>query len=225
VSTDPAFLNGVAHLYGMAAPSAESLLGDQRTNAFVGWVLLVVLGAGAIWSFVAGDLQWGVFVGGVLVLCLLVPVVFRDPTVMLPWEVVTLAALPTFGRAVATFSTFKQFSLYLSVAALALVVAVELNLFTRVRMTVGFAITFVVLATLATAGLWALVRWALDITLGTETLLESGVSEETVHDELMIEFVYSALAGVVAGVVFEGYFRRYRTPKRLPEEVIERENP
>jgi len=88
-------------------------------------------------------------------------------------------------------------------------------------MTVGFAVTFVVLATLATAGVWALVRWTLDLTLGTNTLLVPGVSDETIHDELMIEFLYSALAGVVAGVIFEGYFRRHADTTRLPEEVTE----
>ncbi len=209
----------------MAAQSAEELLADQRANALVGWGLLTVLGFAAAESAVAGDIQWALFVGGVLAVCLIVPVAFRDPTVMLPWEVIALAALPTFGRAVATFGPIREFTLYLSVAALALVVAVELDLFTTVRMTVGFAISFVVLATLATAGLWALLRWTLDITLGTNTLLEAGVSDDTIHDELMIEFLYSALAGFVAGVVFEGYFRRRGAPERLPEEVTERETP
>jgi hypothetical protein len=204
----------------MAPQSAEDLLADQRTNALIGWLLVVFLGLVTAESAVTGDIQWGVFVASVLVLCLIVPVAFRDPTVMLPWEVIALAALSTFGRAVATFDPISEFTVYISVAALALVVAVELDLFTNVRMTVGFAITFVVFVTLATAGAWALVRWALDLTLGTSTLLVEGVSDDVIHDELMIEFVYSALAGVVAGVVFEGYFRR-RQPRRLPEEVTE----
>lgn len=204
----------------MGPQSAEDLLADQQTNAVVGWLFVVFLGLVATESIVGGDLQWGVFVSGVLVLCLVVPVAFRNPSVMLPWEVIALAALPTFGRAVATFNLISEFTVYISVAALALIVAVELDLFTTVRMTVGFALTFVVFATLATAGMWALVRWALDLTLGTQTLLVEGVSDETVHDELMIEFLYSALAGLVAGVVFEGYFRR-RQKNRLPEEVTE----
>jgi hypothetical protein len=205
----------------MAPQSAESLLADQRANAVLGWLLVAFLGVVAAESVVGGDIQWIIFVAGVVSLCLVVPVAFRDPMVMLPWEVIALAALPTFGRAVATFGLASEFTVYISVAALALVVAVELDLFTSVRMTVGFAITFVVFVTLATAGTWALVRWGLDLTLGTNTLLVEGVSDETIHDELMVEFVYSALAGVAAGVVFEGYFRRRQLAERLPEEVTE----
>lgn len=203
----------------MARQSAD-LLADQRTNALIGWLFVAFLGFATIESFVGGDTQWGIFVAGVLALCLIVPVAFRDPAVMLPWEVIALAALPTFGRAVATFNLLSDFTVYVSVAALALIVAVELDLFTTVRMTVGFAITFVVFATLATAGTWALLRWTLDLTLGTNTLLVDGVSDQTVHDDLMVEFLYSALAGLAAGLVFEGYFRR-RPMRRLPEEVTE----
>jgi len=205
----------------MVQQSAADLLADQRANAVLGWLLVVFLGLVAVESVVTGDSQWGVFVAGVLALCLVAPVLFRDPTVMLPWEVIGLAALPTFGRAVATFGPAREFTLYISVAALALIVAVELDLFTTVRMTVGFAVTLVVFATLATAGLWALVRWGLDLTLGTNTLLVDGVSDDTIHDELMVEFMYSAVAGLGAGVLFAGYFRRRETPERLPAEVTE----
>lgn len=206
----------------MAEQSAADLLADQRTNALLGWLLVAFLGLVAAESAITGDSsQWALFVVGVLVLCLVVPVSFHDPMVMLPWEVIALAALPTFGRAVATFGPAQEFTLYVSVAALALVVAVELDLFTAVRMTVGFAVTFVVFATLAAAGLWALVRWALDLSLETNTLLVDGVSDDTIHDELMIEFLYSAVAGLGAGVLFEGYFRRRQLSGRLPEEVTE----
>ncbi len=205
----------------MVSRPVEELLADRRTNALVGWLFVVVLGLVTVESFVGDDIQWGIFVAGMLALCLLVPAAFRDLSVMLPWEVIALATLPVVGRAFATFDPASEFLVYVSVAALALVVAVELNLFSTVRMTVGFAITFVIFATLATAGVWALVRWTLDLTLGTDTLLVSGATDETIHDELMLEFVYSALAGVGAGVVFEGYFRRRRR-QHLPDEVVER---
>jgi hypothetical protein len=203
----------------MAQLSAEDLLARRRTNALVGWLLLVFLGFVAGESLVLGDIAWATFVLVVLVLCIIPPVAFRDPEVMLPWEVLALAALPTFGRAVATLSVVSDFTLYVSVAALALVVAVELDLFTDVRMTVGFAIAFVALATLATAGVWAVFRWTLDTTLGTTTLLEPGVSDDVIHDQLMIEFVYSALAGLIAGVVFEVYFRRFADVERFPDDA------
>lgn len=205
----------------MVGTAAGELLATQRANAALGWLFSAFLCYVAVESVVDGDLQWALFVSVALAFCLLVPVAFRDPAAMLPWEVVALAALPTFGQAITTFGPLNELFVYVSVAALALVIAVQLDLFTRVRMTVGFAVAFVVLATLATAGVWALVRWALDLTLGTETLLVTGVDDATVHDELMLEFLYSALAGVGAGLTFQGYFRRRRLSRRLPAEVTE----
>jgi hypothetical protein len=206
----------------MSQRMAENLLTDRRVNAVVGWIFLAFLGVVAAGSVLGGDLTWAVFVTGVLVLCLLPPIAFRNPEAMLPWEVVVLAALSTLARAVATVDLTSDLTTYLSVAALALIVAVELDLFTDVRLTVGFAIAFVLLATLATAGGWALFRWSVDLLVGTEFLLESGVEEDVIHDELMIEFVYAAVSGLLAGVVFELYFRRRDAgTDRLPEEAIE----
>lgn len=206
----------------MAERTAERLLADSRTNALIGWLLMLFLAAIVTESVVGGDRAWAVFVGSVLVLCILPPLLFRDPEAMLPWEVITLAALPTFGRAIATFDLTSDLYLYLSVAALALIVAVELDLFTAVELTVGFAITFVALGTIATAGAWAVLRWSMDLLLGTTFLLEPGVEEQVIHDELMIEFLYSAAAGLIAGVIFELYFRRWLSPdRRIPVEVPE----
>ncbi len=200
----------------------ESLLADRRNNAVVGWLLLAFLAVVAVESVSGGDLAWTGFVATVVVLCAIPPVAYRDATIMLPWEVVALAALPTFGRAVATLEVTSDLGVYLSVAALALIVAVELDTFTTVRMSVGFAVLFVVVGTMATAGIWAVARWSLDNLLGTQFLLAPGVDEGVVHDELMIEFVYSAGAGVLAGVVFEYYFRRRAlVEERVPEEVVE----
>jgi hypothetical protein len=207
----------------MGPRNAEGLLASTPKNAIAGWFLLLFLCAIAAGSFLDGDLAWGVFVLGVLVLCGLPPVAFRDPQAMLPWEVVAMATLPVFGRAIATFELASDLWLYLSIAALALIVAVELDLFTRIKLTVGFAIVFVVLATLAAAGLWAVFRWSLDVVIGTEFLLQPGVDEQVIHDDLMIEFLYSAVAGVAAGVVFELYFRRRVSPdERIPEELVEK---
>ncbi|MEF8814692.1 MAG: hypothetical protein V5A55_12870 [Halovenus sp.] len=206
----------------MAAQKAEGLLADSRNNALVGWVLLVLLGALVAESVLTGDLAWGVFVASVFGLCILPALAFRDPEAMLPWEVIALAALPTFGRAVATFEFTSDINMYLSVAALALVVAVELDLFTAVELTVGFAIAFVVFATLATAGIWAVFRWSIDLLVGTEFLLAEGVGDQVIHDEVMAEFVYSAVAGLAAGAVFELYFRRRASSaERLPQGVSE----
>jgi hypothetical protein len=189
------------------------LLSDRRTNALLAWALVGLLVLVAAESL-RGDRLWAGFAVAVATLALFPPVVARDHERMLPWEVLVMAALPILGRALATTQITGALGTYLSVAAIALIVAVELHAFTTVRMTPGFAIGFVVVATAATAGVWAVIRWGLDITLGTQFLLVPGVASTAIEHDLMWEFVFSTAAGLLGGVTFEVYFRRWRTEVR-----------
>lgn len=192
-----------------------SVLKDKRTNALLAWllVLFVLVVAGA--NLFTMDLLWAGFALVVAALALLPPLTYRDPTAMLPWEVLLLVVLPLLARTVSELARFRSdVAAYLSVAALALVVAVELHLLTPVEMNHRFAIGFVVVATMATAGVWAVVRYAADIAFGTTWLLPPGGTSAPVaaldaaERRLMLEFVASFLSGSAAGVVFEFYFRR-----------------
>ncbi|SDJ67201.1 hypothetical protein SAMN05216226_10730 [Halovenus aranensis] len=199
----------------MAELSPQDLLANRRANAAVAWLFVAFLGAVVVESLLDGDVPWALFVFGIVSCCLIPPIAYRDPETMLPWEVVALAGLPTFGQAVTPALIPGEFLVYISVAALALVVAVELDLFTEVQMTIGFAIAFVVVVTLAAAGVGAVVRWRVDLLFDTTLLLEPGVSDQTIHDDLMIEFIYSALAGLVGGFIFQLYFRRPAMDDRI----------
>lgn len=197
-----------------------ALVETRRGNAALAWLLVVFVASVVIASVFVGDLLWAGFAAVVAVLAVAPAVTHRDPQAMLPWEVLVLAALPLIGRTFATVPITSRFTTYLAVAALALIIAVELQLFTSVRMTPSFAVLFVVVTTMATAGIWAVVRWSLDLTVGTTFLLDPALTERQIETALMWEFVFSTAAGFVAGVVFEGYFRRLaRLDKRLPEEV------
>lgn len=195
-------------------------LETERGNALVAWSLVGFVGLVTAASAVRGNLLWAGFSLAVLLLALVPALAHRRAAVMLPWEVLALAVLPIVGRVFATVPLTGRFVAYLAVAALALVIAVELTAFTPVEMTSGFAVFFVVVATMATAGTWAVVRWLLDVSLGTAFLLDPGLTEAEVETALMWEFVYSTIAGAAAGVVFEGYFRRRARPRdRIPPEV------
>ncbi|MCL7416369.1 MAG: hypothetical protein M8354_00820 [Halalkalicoccus sp.] len=177
----------------------DSLVENESRNAIAAWILTGFVLVVAVGSLSVGDLLWACFAGFVGVLAVLPALAFRNRRVTLPWEVLALASAPLLVR---TFGSggVSEFATYISVAAIALLVAVELQVFTPVRMTSGFAVVFVVVATMATAGAWAVVRWIADLYLATGFL----VSEEA----LMWEFVASTAAGLAAGVVFELYFRR-----------------
>ncbi|QRV15182.1 hypothetical protein JMJ58_20130 [Haloterrigena salifodinae] len=190
----------------MSQTSLEELLADGRTNAAIAWALVVAILVVGISELVTGGFLWATFAAVLVALAVLPSIAYRSAVVMVPWEVLLMAALPVLGMAVGAERLTGHFASYLSVAAIALVLAVELQSFTTVRMTSGFAVVFVVVTTMAAAGLWALLRWSAAQTLGIPFTAD--------HDAVMWEFVYSALAGLGAGVVFELYFRRYARPER-----------
>lgn len=203
----------------------DVLLGDARLNAALGWALVGLLGLVGIESLLDGDWVWVVVSVTVAVLALVPPIAYRNYTVMLPWEVLVLVALPVVGRSLFAAGLISDVAAYLSVAAVALVIAVELDVFTPVMMTTWFAVFFVVIATMAAAGGWAVVQWLSDVYLGTTLIYPSPppVSEsldQAALEALMLDFVAATLAGLLAGVIFALYFRERRDHHlRLPDVV------
>jgi hypothetical protein len=205
----------------MARTQVDALLADRRRNAAAAWTLVAFLGAVALGNLLAGTLVWAAFVAGLLALALVPPVAYRTATLMLPWEVLLVAALPVIGRTLATVPLTSRLATYLSVAAVALVVAVELHAFTDIRMSYGFAVAFVVVTTMATAGAWAVTRWAVETLLNVPALYPE-LGEEATHRAVNWEFVASAVAGLVGGAIFELYFRRWSSVvDRLPDGIEE----
>jgi hypothetical protein len=73
-------------------------------------------------------------------------------------------------------------------------------MFTPLTVTPCFAVTLVVMTTLAAVAVWTVVRWNADRHLGTAFLVD--------NETLMIEWLYATHAGVAAGVLFDTYFKR-----------------
>ncbi|MGB9964522.1 hypothetical protein [Halobacterium sp. CBA1126] len=188
---------------GLAAEYAEDVLErlfrDSWTNAVIAWLLVAVLALVFADSVVDSDPQWMVFVAAVGAIVLVPPAAFREWRVMLPWELLVLALLPILVRGLFG-GTVGTFAVYFALAALALIVVVELHLFTALEVTHWFAVVLVVMTTLASGAAWAIVRWNFDQYFGTSFLSD--------NHALMMEFVWVTLAGFAAGVLFDAYFRR-----------------
>ena len=212
----------------MSNPSRlREVLERQRLNAVLGWLIVVVLVVAVGINAVAGSVVWAAFTGVVALLAVIPAVRFRQPLAMVPWEVLLVAALPVVGRTflvgfrVGGFTLTGRVTTYLAVAAVALIIAVQLDVFTPVRMNEAFALLFVVVATVAAAGVWAVGQWTADLLLGTSLLLD-GRPESVIETELMWDFVAATVAGVLAGVLFEyGVRRRGRTRYSPPEEAVQ----
>ncbi|QWC19757.1 hypothetical protein [Halorubrum sp. 2020YC2] len=175
------------------------LVRDGRLNALAAWAMITVLVGVLVESALDYDLLSAAIVVGLGAVVLAPTAAARDWRAMLPAELVGLALLPVLVRVILG-GELGTFATYVAIAALALVIAVDLHMFTTLRLTHWFAVAFVVLATLATAAVWTVLRWNLDQRVGTEFL--------TTNDALMIEWIYVTLAGLAAGVLFDGYFRQ-----------------
>ncbi|WP_152041936.1 hypothetical protein [Salinigranum salinum] len=202
----------------------RSVVESQRLNALLAWLLVGLLLVAAGVNLVERHPVWAGVTATVAVLALIPAIRYRDPLTMLPWEVLLVASLPIIGRTfvvgqrVGGITLTGRVTTYLAVAAVALVIAVELDAFTTVRMNRAFALLFVVVTTTAAAGVWAVVQWTSDLYLGTSLLLD-GRPEEVVETELMWDFVAATATGVLAGLLFEYYFRRRaRTGARVARE-------
>jgi len=198
------------------------LFRSGRTNATIAWLLVGLLGLVVVESVLDVDRLWILFTTLTAGIVLIPPMAYRDWRMMLPWELLSLALLPIWVRALFG-GELGTFGYYLSVAGLALIVTVELHMFTSVRLTHWFAVLLVVLTTLASVAAWSVVRWNLDQQFGTRFLRESGMTQEAANAALMGEFMWVTLAGLVAGVLFDAYFRgRGRQLRRRLGQVVRR---
>ena len=175
------------------------LFRSGRTNALVAWAMIAVLAGAFTENLLGGDLLPTALVAAIAAVVIAPAIAARDPRVMPPWEVLGLALLPVLVRTLLG-GELGTFATYLAIAAFALIVTVELHMFTSLRVTQWFAVLFVVLTTMATAAAWTVLRWNADRLLGTAYL--------TTNEALMTEWIYVTLAGVAAGALFVAYFRR-----------------
>jgi len=190
--------------------SLQSLLGPHRLDALGAWAVTGVLVSG-VGRFVAvGEFDWAVLTALLVAIAITVPLATRDLETTVPAELLGLVAVPVLVRAV---GGFPQITPFLVIAGVALLLAVVLDACTSLTMTPRFATVFVVIVTMAVAGVWAVGIYATDTLLGTAFL--DG------QTELMWDLVTAAAAGIVAGVVFELYFERSARIARL--RVSERE--
>ena len=188
------------------------LFRNGRSNAVIAWALMAIMVIVFVESVVDFDVQWIVFVGFVGAVVLLPPLAYRDWRVMLPWELLVLALFPILVRGIVG-GTVGTFATYLAIAALSLIVIVEFHMFTSLKVSNVFAVILVTMTTLASVAAWTIFRWNADRLLGTNYLVD--------NETLMIEWLFVAMAGIVAGVMFDIYFtRRDRILWRKLRQVI-----
>lgn len=192
----------------------EDFFRDTQTNAVISWLLAGLTAAVFIESFLPLDILWIIFSGLTLTIISLPAIIYRNKLVVPPWEVIIIAVIPLLVRTFDVSILANEIATYTAIAAVALIIAVELHIFTSIKFSHGFAIMFTVVSTLAIGGIWSILRFIMDSYFGTGFL--------TTNEALMEEYFNILLAGILAGVLFDLYFRRRdRVLRKMLRKVIQ----
>ncbi|WP_342765865.1 hypothetical protein [Haladaptatus sp. DYF46] len=189
----------------MSRETTEEGIERGKRNALAAWILIGSIGIAVLVSVLDGDFLWSGF-GLVALAVALIPVgTYRRATAMVPWESLLLVAIPIlsvpFGPVLP-----RSVAVFLSVAALALVVSVEMDAFSTVELSPSFAVLFVVVTTMAIAGAWAVIQWVVDVTTGMQNLQNLRA--------VMWSLFAATGVGIGAGILFAAYFQRI-DPRRF----------
>lgn len=175
-----------------------NFLESSRLNTMIGWPVIIFLVALLGENLLDLEIVWTGFTG-IMIACILLPTLHQgDFRIQIPWPFLVLASLPITARALDIAIVRGPIFTYLSFAALAMIIVVEIHLFTDTKMTHWFGILLVSTTTIAIAGIWAVSRYYAEDILGT-TLLPA-------HDTLMLDFVAATGVGIGAGILFDVYF-------------------
>lgn len=178
----------------------DDFLRDTRYNTVLSWFLASMIGLVFFESLLGLDLLWVLFSGLAFVFAVVPALAYRNYQVMPPFEVLLIASIPVIVRSFNLPVLAGEVMTYISIGALALLIAVELHIFTEIKLTHGFAVGLTVISTLAIGGIWSIMRYIMDTQLGTGFL--------TTNEALMNEYLSVLTAGIFAGVIFDSYFRR-----------------
>lgn len=168
-----------------------------RRNAITGWVFVGVLVTVAVGRILNGALLDGGFSLLLAGVAAVPSVRTRDWTAMVPWPVLFGAALAVVARGLGVVPELAGF---LAISMLALLVVVELDLFTPVELGRRFAVSFAVMTAMAIEALWIIVQFYVDVWFGTEFL--------TTQTALQRDIVLLTVVGLAVGGIYYGYMTR-----------------
>lgn len=176
----------------------DRLIREKQVNAAIGWTLIGTMALGAAESFLTNAILWGLFSLTVVAVAALPALADRDWTAMVPWLLVLVATIAVIVGAVGFYSEAAG---YVVTVSLALIIVVELEVFTPVELSQWFAVSFAVMTTLAIQSLWIVAQFCSDLWLGTEFL--------STQTELQRDIVIVTVVGLAVGGFFYWYFTRF----------------
>lgn len=185
-------------------------------EAEASWVAALVLFFATVYVTVKMDIPWVAFGIAAISLYVLPIVSMRNPFRALPWEMTLLLAAPlllhisegsrTLMESVGWWDDLTSVALAFSLTTIGLLLTVELQLYTTVRMNRPFAILFVVMFTLGASGFWQVGQWVDQQLYGAELLPSNYVA--------MKSLLWTLVGGILMGFVYALYLRAMSTRRR-----------
>lgn len=149
-------------------------------------------------SFLTKAFLWGGFTLLVVAVVSLPATTTRDWLAMVPWPLLSLAAIAVVAKAL---HVYPEIAGDLAIAALALIVVINLDVYTSVELSRRFVVVFCVLTTMALEALWIIVQFYSDSWLGTGFLRS--------QTELQENIVVVTAVGFAVGALFYWYFMTF----------------
>ncbi|AHG01426.1 hypothetical protein HALLA_03295 (plasmid) [Halostagnicola larsenii XH-48] len=184
-----------------------SLFVESKSNTVLAWIFIVFLVGSVVVGIPLGRYEAALFGLAAIVIVVGPAISLRDPRVMPPWYFLALICLPVFTGTFVPHSLVTSFFPSFALAILGLLLMVELQRFTTLRLVPWFAVVLTVLFTLALAALLTVLRWVADLFFDTSFVLD-GRSQNAINTTIMVEFIHVTVSGILAGIVFYLYFRR-----------------
>ncbi|MFP9192718.1 hypothetical protein [Natronosalvus vescus] len=176
-------------------------LHGEKSNAYLSWVAIAVVLLIGGYAILEQLVHETLFAATVVTVALVPMIVLETRRAALPWEVTVVAVAPLLAAIAAPDLLTRQLVIYAGAAILALALTLEVHALTEVRFERWLAVTVVAMVSAAIAAIWAILTWVQDLAAGT-TILAG-------NTELMWLLITATVAGIIAGVCFDLYYRGF----------------
>lgn len=190
----------------------------RKAEALFSWIAIIWLIAYILLSFAILDLWWA-FVGVAALVIISFSMISRmNIYEVMPFEFIVLLMLPLYIQAsghwgmlsdsLELWNDLLSLTSVMAYSVIGLFLTAELQAFTDLKMNRTFAVSFIMVFSLAVSCIWSVFEYLSDSILGTELL--SG------NYDLMLRFLYAAIGGILMGLFFALYLRL------MPDSRLER---
>jgi len=176
----------------------KSLVRDEEVNAVLGWATTSIIALAAIESYLTDAYLWGSLAVLTISVVALPAVVTSRLTAMVSWPIPFVAAVAMVLHA---FEFSPDVTGYVAIGTIALMLVVELDVYTEVELSRRFAVVFATMTTMSLQAVWIIAQYYSDQWLGTAFLRS--------QTELQWDIVYVTAVGIALGVLAEWYFDQF----------------